>query len=93
MRQVPPHARPGGTAGGVTSLGNTAEFSRELSVGDLVDVGDILLAVGRPAGWEPVTGPLTGVRTREYGSSPLPLTGHAPGSGGLAPETREGEPR
>jgi hypothetical protein len=55
---------------------------RSLSVGDLVAVGDILLAVGRPAGWEPVTGPLTEVRTREHGTSPLPLPGHAPGSGG-----------
>jgi len=60
---------------------NTAEPSGELSAGDLVAVGDVLLAVGRPAGWEPVTGPLTEVRTREHGTNPLPLPGSAPGSG------------
>jgi hypothetical protein len=37
-----------------------------------VAAGDVLLAVGRPAGWEPVTGPLTEVRTREHGIHPLP---------------------
>jgi hypothetical protein len=38
-------------------LRNTAELSGELSVGDVVAVGDLLLAVGRPAGWEPVSAP------------------------------------
>ena len=66
-------------------LDNTAEPSGELSAGDLVAVGDTLLAVGRPAGWEPATGPLTEVRTREHGTVPLPLPGRAPGSG-PAPE-------
>ena len=79
MRQVHPRARPGGTATGVTSPGNTAEPSGELSAGDLVAAGDVLLAVA-PAGWEPVTGPLTEVRTREHGTNPLPLPGRAPGS-------------
>ncbi len=79
MRQVPPRARPGGTATGVTSPGNTAEPFRELPAGDLVAAGDVLLAVA-PAGWEPVTGPLTDVRTREHGTSPHPLPGRAPGS-------------
>ncbi len=79
MRQVHPRARPGGTATGVTSPGNTAEPSRELTAGDLVAAGDVLLAVA-PAGWEPVTGPLTDVRTREHGTNPLPLPGRAPGS-------------
>ena len=41
--------------------------------------GDVLLAVA-PVGWEPVSGPLTEVRTREHGTSPLPLSGRAPGS-------------
>jgi hypothetical protein len=50
---------------------NTAEPSGELSVGDVVAVGDVLLAVGRPAVWDPVTGPLTEVRTREHGTHPL----------------------
>jgi hypothetical protein len=54
---------------------------RSLSAGDLVAVGDTLLAVGRPAGWEPATGPLTEVRTREHGTVPLPLPGRAPGNG------------
>jgi len=44
-----------------------------------VAAGDVLLAVA-PAGWEPVTGPLTEVRTREHGTSPLPLSSRAPGS-------------
>jgi hypothetical protein len=50
-----------------------------LSVGDVVAAGDVLLAVGRPAGWEPVAGPLTEVRTREHGTNPLP------GEGGTRP--------
>ena len=52
---------------------NTAEPSGELSVGDIVCVGEVALAVGRPAGWEPASGPLAEVRTREHGTSPLPL--------------------
>jgi hypothetical protein len=88
VRQVHPRARPGGTATGVTSPGNTAEPSRELSAGDIVAAGDVLLAVAL-AGWEPVSGPLTEVRTREHGTSPLPLPGHAPGSG-AAPEPGKG---
>jgi hypothetical protein len=51
---------------------------RSLSVGDLAGVGDILLAVAS-VGWEPVTGPLTEVRTREHGTRPLP--GRFPGTG------------
>ena len=35
-------------------------------------VGGALLAVGRPAGWEPVSEPLTEVRTHEHGTHPLP---------------------
>ena len=58
---------------------NTAEPSGELSAGDVVAAGDVLLAVA-PVGWEPVSGPLTEVRTREHGTSPLPLPGRAPGS-------------
>lgn len=53
---------------------------RSLSVGDLVAVGEVPLAVAK-AGWTPVTGPLTEVRTREHGTSPLPLPGPAPASG------------
>ncbi len=30
---------------------------RSRQAGDVVAAGDVLLAVGRPAGWEPVTGP------------------------------------
>ena len=47
--------------------------------------GDELLAVA-PHGWEPVIGPLTEVRTREHGTSPLP--GRSPGTW-----PQEGEPR
>jgi hypothetical protein len=91
VRQVPLPARPGGTADGVTSPGDTAEPSGELPVGDLVTAGEELLAVA-PDGWKPVTGPLTEVRTCEHGTSPLPLPGCAPGSGSV-PEPGEGGPR
>jgi hypothetical protein len=64
---------------------NTGGLSGELSVGDLVAAGDELLAVA-PHGWEPVIGPLTEVRTREHGTSPLP--GRSPGTW-----PQEGEPR
>src|ERR1039457_646308 len=43
---------------------------RSLSVGDVVVVGEAALAVGRPVGWEPVSGPLTEVRTHEHGTHP-----------------------
>ena len=91
MRQVHPRARLGGTATGVTTPGDTAEPSRELAFGDLAGVGDILLAVAS-VGREPVTGPLTEVRTRVHGTSPLPLPGRAPG-GGPALGPGEGGPR
>jgi len=61
---------------------NTAGPSGELSVGDVVAAGDVLLAVGRPAGWEPVTGPLAEVRTREHGTNPLPDCGWPSGTEG-----------
>ena len=83
MRQVPPRARPGGTASGVTSPGNTAEPSRELPARDLVAAGNVLPAAGRAADWVPVSEPLTEVRTREHGTRPPP--GRFPGSGDRAP--------
>jgi hypothetical protein len=57
-----------------------AYYGRRLRspAGDLVAAGEELLAVA-PAGWEPVTGPLTEVHTREHGTSPLPPPGRAPG--------------
>ncbi len=61
---------------------------RSLSAGDIVCVGEVALAVARPAGWEPASGPLTEVRTREHGTSPLPLPGRALGSG-PAPDPRK----
>jgi hypothetical protein len=57
-------------------LRNTAEPSGELAAGDVVAVGDVLLAVARPAGWEPVTGPLTEVRASQHGTRPLPERSH-----------------
>jgi len=63
---------------------NTTGLSGELAAGDVVSAGDVLLAVGRPAGWEPVSGSLTEVRAREHGTRPLPPPGHAP-DGGSAP--------
>lgn len=64
-------------------LRNTAEPSRELSVGDVVAVGEAGLAVGR-AGWTLVRGGLNEVRTDEHGTRPLP----APAQDGATP----GEP-
>jgi hypothetical protein len=68
---------------------NTAELSGELSVGDVVAVGEVPLTVAR-AGWTPVRGRLNELRTGEHRTRPLP--GHAPGSG-PAPEPGEGQPR
>ncbi len=53
---------------------------RPLAAGDVVAAGDVLLAVARPVGWEPVTGPLTEVRTREHGTHPLPDPSWLPGA-------------
>jgi hypothetical protein len=39
--------------GGNLRAGNTAEPSGELPAGGVVCVGEVALAVGRPAGWEP----------------------------------------
>ena len=79
--------------GAARRLRNTAELSGELSVGDVVAAGDVLLAVA-PAGWQPVTGPLTEACTREHGTRPLPEPappgGPLPGPGRSG---REGGPR
>jgi hypothetical protein len=48
---------------------NTAELSGELSVGDIVSVGEIPLAVGR-IGWTLVRGGLNEVRADEHGTHP-----------------------
>lgn len=47
---------------------------RSLSVGDVVAVGEVALAVGRPAGWQPVRGGLNEVRIDEHGTHPLPVS-------------------
>ena len=73
MRQVPLPARPGGTATGVTSPGNTAEPSGELPVGDLVAVGEAVLVCER-AWWAPLRGPITEVRLDDHGTHPLPAS-------------------
>jgi hypothetical protein len=64
---------------------NTAEPSGELSVGDVVAVGEAGLAIGR-VGWTLVRGGLNEVRTDEHGSHPLPPPGpsSAPGDGAVA---------
>ena len=58
---------------------------RSLSVGDVVAAGEVALAVGRPAGWDPVRGGLSEVRTDQHGTHPLPLpspvSGDAAGPG------------
>jgi hypothetical protein len=51
---------------------------RSLSVGDVVVIGEVALAVSRPAGWEPVSGSVNKVRTCEHCTRPLPVSA-APG--------------
>lgn len=60
-------------------LRNTAGPSGELSVGDVVAVGEAALAVAR-AGWTPVRGGLNEVRAGEHGTHPLPARSHLPGT-------------
>jgi hypothetical protein len=50
---------------------------RSLSVGDIVAVGEVPLAVGR-IGWFLVRGGLNEVRTSEHGTRPLPAGSHPP---------------
>jgi len=80
------NGHPGDRDGADLSWAYYQRRLRELSAGDLVCVGDLVLAVARPAGWEPVAGPLTEVRATQHGTRPLPLPGRAPGS---APRPRE----
>ena len=65
---------------------------RSLSVGDVVAVGEVGLAVGR-AGWTLVRGGLNEVRTDEHGTHPLPPdaqrgTGRLPSQEGQDDATR-----
>jgi hypothetical protein len=60
-------------------LCNTAEPSGELSAGDIVSVGEVPLAVARPAGWEPLRGSVTKVRIDEVGTHPLLPSGPSAG--------------
>jgi hypothetical protein len=50
---------------------------RSLSVGDVVTAGEIALAVAR-AGWTPVRGGLTEVRTDQHGTHPYPARSRRP---------------
>jgi hypothetical protein len=52
-------------------LRNTAEPSRELSVGDIVSVGEVPLTAGH-VGWILVRSGLKEVRTDEHGTHALP---------------------
>jgi hypothetical protein len=56
-------------------LRDTTGLSGELSVGDLVEVGEAPLAVAK-AGWAPASGGLTEARTSEHGTRPLPEGRH-----------------
>ncbi len=56
---------------------NTAEPSGELSVGDIVSVGEVPLAVAR-VGWTLVRGGLNEVRADEHGTHPLPARSRLP---------------
>ncbi len=70
--------------------GSTAEPSGELPAGDFEVAGDARLAVGRPASWEPVSGPLIEADTHEHGTHLLPAP-VAPGE--PAPESSAKEYR
>jgi hypothetical protein len=66
---------------------------RSLSVGDVVAVGEVGLAVGH-AGWTLVRGGLNEVRTDEHGTHPLPPdaqrgTGRLPSQEGQDDATRD----
>ena len=78
--------QPNATAG--RWFRNTAGLSGELSVGDVVAVGEAGFAVGR-AGWTPVRRGLNEVRASEHGTRPLP----APGPASAVPETPSRFPR
>ena len=51
-------------------------------------IGEVALAVARPAGWQPVSGSLTVVRTDEHGTHPLPAPA-APGEPALESSAKE----
>jgi hypothetical protein len=53
-------------------------------------MGEAALAVGRPAGWVPVTGSLHEVRTDEHGTHPLPGPGGLPGTPAISPGKEPG---
>jgi hypothetical protein len=65
---------------------NTAGLSGELSVGDLVAVGEAPLVCER-AGWAPLRGGITEARIDEHGTHPLPLP-----DGLDAPRNANGDP-
>jgi hypothetical protein len=69
--------RPSRSPGG--RFCNTAGLSGELSVGDVVAVGEVPLAVAR-LGWTLVRGGLNEARTDEHGTHPLPAVSPAWGS-------------
>jgi len=54
---------------------------RSLSVGDVVVVGEVPLAVAK-AGWIPVAGGLNEVRASQHGTRPLPGRSHPPDAAG-----------
>ena len=63
---------------------------RSLSVGDVVAVGEVPLAVGR-AGWTLVRGGLNEVRAGEHGTHPLPGGIRLPDTGDRAANPRSDE--
>ena len=79
--------------GGASQTGNTAEPSGELPAGDVVTIGEAALAVGRPAGWEPVRGGLAEVRVHEHGTRSLPAPArHGPRRGDSPVDSPRKEP-
>jgi hypothetical protein len=68
------NGHPNDAAGEDLTRGYYERGLRSLSVGDVVAVGEVGLAVGR-AGWIPIRGGLNQVRTSEHGTRPLPAPG------------------
>ena len=64
---------------------------RSLSVGDVVAVGEVPLAVAR-AGWKPVTGGFAEVREHAHGTRPLLAAAGGPLAGSSLKETDHGCP-
>jgi len=77
------NGHPADTAGEELSRRYYGRELRSLSKGDVVVIGEVALAVAS-AGWDPVSGSLAEVRTRQHGTRPLPDRSHPADQGEAA---------